>query len=419
MKRQVKSLFDLLLTVGFVVLTFFPYVCIPVGNNTNLPVSSVFAAFLALRYGLPQVPMARIYIMLTSSLVIGLLTVMTNGLDPNIRGIASFALALIPILGFYIVAKYEPTATLLCIRTMVIFTSLFAILQKYVFFDRGIIPFLNLYEAPGYASVTLNANAILLYMKRPFAQFPEPSFLAGTLALAAIAMIFLSGRLMTFNMVDRGALVLALITLNISQSGLVFVAVGVILVFWIGVEKNSSLRLLAIISAPIAIVFAAVDLANRRLIEANWSWVDRLATLTQGFEYTFSNPATFFSGVGIGNTPFLFASNKVEIGLEAFNAAPDIYSVFGRFVMSAGVAGLILLVFVLLAPTWRSLNKELNKLISLAILTTWLTVATLVITYDSAAWVWGFGAIFWGFADREIARDMGVELEDSPSRQLA
>jgi hypothetical protein len=363
--------------------------------------------------------MARIYIILTSSLVIGLVTVMTNGLDPNIRGIVSFAFALIPILGFYVVAKYEPVTTLVCIRTMVIFTSVFAILQKYVFFERGIIPFLNLYEAPGYAAVIPNANVILLYMKRPFAQFPEPSFLAGTLALAAIAMIFLSARLLTFNMIDRSALVLALLALYISQSGLVFVAVGVILVFWIGVEKNSSLRIFAIISAPIAIVFAAVDLANRRLIESNWSWVDRLSAITQGLEYTFSNPATFFSGVGIGNTPLLYASNKVEIGLEAFNAAPDIYSVFGRFLMSAGVAGLILLVFVLLAPTWRSLNKELDKPISFAILTTWLTVATVVITYDSAAWVWGFGALFWGFADRKNARDTEVELENSPSRQLA
>lgn len=418
MKRQGTSLQERFLTVGFVVLTFFPYVCIPAGNNTNLPISSVLAVFLAVRFGLPQVPLARIYIFLTVSLIISLFTVLTIGLDPNIRGIVSFGVALTPILGFYVVAKHEPVVTLVCLRTMVIFTSVFAIMQKYVFFDRGIIPFLNLYDAPGYADVIPNANVILLYMKRPFAQFPEPSFLAGTLALAAIAMVFLSAKLLNFNMIDRGALVLTLITLYLSQSGLVFVAVGVILLIWIGVEKNSLLRVFAIMAAPIAIAFAAIDLANRRLIESNWSWVDRIAAITKGLEYTSSNPATFFSGVGIGNTSLLYSTNKVEIGLEAFNAAPDIYSVFGRFLMSAGVVGLLVLIFVLLIPTWRALSVHLSKFMSLAILATWLTVATMVITYDNAAWVWGFGALFWGFVDRQETEGGGVEIEDTSGRQL-
>jgi hypothetical protein len=418
MKRSGSSLQDRIFTVCFVVLTFFPYVCLPAGGNTNIPVSTIVALILALRFGFPQVPLSKIYFLLTAALIISLVTVLTIGLAPNLRGLVSFSFSLAPIFGFYLAAKHEPAVTLFCIRAMITLTCTFAILQKYLFFERGIIPFLDFYVAPGYADVISNAKVILLYMKRPFAQFPEPSFLAGTLALATVAMLFLSARLFNFNWIDRIALVLSIMTLYLSQSGVVFVAVGVILVFWIFAEKNSSIKLFAKICTPIAVVFVASDLANRRLIDSNWSWVDRLSAITNGLEYTFSNPLSFISGVGIGNTPLLYSSNKVDVGSEAFNAAPDIYSVFGRFLMSAGTIGLLLLILVLIVPTWQALNLEISKNISFAILTTWVTVATVVITYDSAAWVWGFGALFWGFADRRKSREVEAELENSSSSQL-
>lgn len=408
--------------VVFLVLTFFPYLCVPLGENTNLPLSTLAALSLAGLYRSFGTPLRKIYIIVTGSLVPVIFSGSILGLPPNFRGIISFVLVLAPIVGFYLVAKNVPELTTNVLRWLIFSSSTFAVIQKFVFLDNGTIPFLELYNAPGYADVASNSFVIVTYMKRPFGQFPEPSFMAGTLALATIALIFLASRLRSFGILDRMLILLVVFVEYLSQSGLVFVSVVAILLFWAYIEPIVWLKRSAVLLAPFIGLFVVSDIASRRLVDTNWSWVDRVSAITSGLQFLLSEPLLVFTGVGLGNTSSLYASNRIQVGEEAFHAAPDIYSVFGRFILCAGVIGLVLLVSQIFTPVWLALRNELPPALSIGLLLVWVLVGTLVITYDSAAWVWGFGLLFVGFLESSKSRasEGGVVIgENSSSHKLA
>ncbi|MDR7188701.1 hypothetical protein J2Y46_001524 [Microbacterium sp. BE35] len=272
---------------------------------------------------------------------------------------------------------------------LVLLTSLFGFFQ-YFALRAGFIPFVELYRAPGYASVEANAPAILLYIRRPFAQFPEPSFMAGSLTLAVLAMLLIAryfGRT-RLRRVEKAAVLAGAIVIVLSESGSAVAGLGAIAV---ALLASSARSIGAQIRAALLIVLAAAGaiwVIEQRSSILNFSWGDRMMSIIASAQFWASDIQTFLFGLGRGGLTAAYSSGRVDVsGFQFTQQPPDVFSAIGRVLFESGLfaGGAVLLILVLLIVRGGAL---VAPLFSVAMITAWLVVGGITISYESAAFIW-------------------------------
>lgn len=172
-------------------LTFLPYVAIPVGEFTAVPVAAFFAVLYARELlARPQLLVPLLVLALTPVLMLFVQSLIGYGEGSEIAAVVWMA-QIAPFGGAAAAVATAPHTVRITLRVFLIAAAAYTAVQKY-FLDNGVIPFVSLYEMPGYWSVPENAEVIIEYVRRPFGWFPEPSFMAGTLVLGAMALVLLS-----------------------------------------------------------------------------------------------------------------------------------------------------------------------------------------------------------------------------------
>jgi len=269
-------------------------------------------------------------------------------------------------------------------------SALAVIVQKHLFLDHGMLPFVEMYDMPGYWSVFENQETIVTYIRRPFGWYPEPSFMAGTLALGVCAYVLLKGlRRKKLSLIDWILFGFVAYALFVSRSGSSAVTLGLltIVLFW----PRSLTRMGRFVLLPAAIaalIGARLLIASRSATTLNYSWDDRLSSIVAGFRYLFEKPELIFSGVGKGNATVLAADQSFDYSdLEAIHVTADIVSVTGRLVVENGLLGfvaVILLCFVI----FQAFRKFLGIIAACSVVGIWMVVSFLTISYDSATLIW-------------------------------
>lgn len=375
---------------SFVILAFLPYAAVPLGNSTNVSLAALFAAILAVR--LMKSPKMSVLIIVCSLVpfVASLFRLFTNSSGINANAYFTAAFGALTFFGSAAAFQILRERMAILISTCIALSSGIAIFQKFVFLDRGIVPWLEFYNLPGYASVASNAQLIGLYIRRPFGLFPEPSFLAGTLALASAGLIILiAHHSLKLNFLYLASLTLAMFTIFLSDSGsgivcIVILAAAVLIPF---VRRHKAVLLLL----PGILVVAgwlAFGIATNRQSVGNTSWNDRLASIVAGGRLWLADTTNFLVGVGRGMVPSHFQDGSIfSGGITVYSNVPDIYSVLGRYILENGLLFGVPFIVWMSALLLRAGGRRANLLGTLAVIL-WLVVAGLTISYETAAWIW-------------------------------
>ncbi|MGO4784640.1 hypothetical protein [Cryobacterium sp. W22_MBD10_FK3] len=383
---------------SLVLSTFFPYIGLPLGNSTNVPLSSMIAVCFVLeilRHPRIAVLFLGVFVGPSALAFIGVLLLHPI---PNPLSLIVWPLHVLPLMGFAAVALRTSTSLIPALRVGILLTVFFALVQKFVFLDRGIVPFLGYYDLPGYASVSNNALSISTFVRRPFAFFPEPSVMAGSLALATVALVLLSasaaGRLVW---ADRLVVLAATIAIYLSDSGSALVSIGMVLMiaFWPLAKGTGRLATLSLILGVVA--WTSIGILGSRGGSQNFSWGDRAASIIGALRYLVSDIWVTLFGSGRGSSTLLYQAGDIPMaGLSYANKIPDLFSVLGRLVLENGmIFGLGLCVF-LAALVFLATSRVSGKFVAMLSVLLWVTISGLTISYDSAAWIWALPGICLG-----------------------
>ncbi|MFE5672281.1 hypothetical protein ACFQ58_11830 [Agromyces sp. NPDC056523] len=370
------------------VASFFPYIAIPLGSNTHLSVGALLG-LVAWIIG-PRIPRldGTLALFITLPIVVNALSTLLiqaplppAGVLTWLNLVGAFAAGVLAVL-----ALRGRFAT--AISLMVTVSALFALVQ-YAALRAGTIPFLELYDAPGYASVEANSYAILNYIQRPFAQFPEPSFMAGSLTLALITMVmvrrYFGGRLRAH---ESTAVLLGGIVITLSESGSAILGLGLVAVSIVmSAERSLKNQTLALLLISVAVV-AAIWIVGERGLASNFSWGDRLGSIAVAVRHWSADVGSLLLGLGRGGLAAGFESGAVDLSGYTFVQIPrDAISAIVRIIVEFGLIGGMTVVAIMLVQIVRGARLVRTQLWWFVV-AAWLVVAGLTVSYESADWLW-------------------------------
>ncbi|QGF23408.1 hypothetical protein [Raineyella fluvialis] len=376
------------LSSAFIVLSFFPYLALPVGTGSNVPVS----AFLGIAVW-SLAPRVRAL----DLMVVGLVgaPILANALSAMLLG------ARIPVSGLVtwltVVGGFAGGATAIsvsadrCVKSIaysVIGTFGFELVQL-----RGIragsVPFIEWYTLPGYGRLSDNASSIVEFVRRPFAQFPEPSFMAGTLLLALAVLLTVSRsvrpKLLRLELLALGVGSVGVI---LSQSGVAVVGLGLLAIVFLATSGRGFRARVGGIIFVVLGVAGGLSVLEQRSQALNFSWTDRLSSIRVSLQYWFSDPGLFIFGLGRGGMSRAFMDGSVRVSALDFTVAPkDVWSVAVRDIVELGlIVGGIFVAFML--SRIAAGGRRLGYIPVLVLCAIWLLVACLATSYESAVWIW-------------------------------
>jgi hypothetical protein len=395
-RRYDESVFSLRAAV-MVGLSFLPYAAIPAGNNTNIPLAALFAVvYLRELLARPRLLLPLLIVVLTPVLMLFLQLVVGYG-SHDIRSIIVWMVDVVPFGGIAAAVVTSPSTVRLTVRAFILMAAAYTIIQKF-FLDNGIIPFLWMYNIPGYWSVTENADTITQFVRRPFGWFPESSFMAGTLALAAMALFLLSYlAYQRLDRVDVVTVVAAVAAMILGESGSALLTVPALAAMMFLPYSTRLRRASFWILGSGILLFLATQLLQLRNSAPNHSWDDRGSSIIAGLRFLFDSFPSLVIGVGPGGANVLFQNGKIPLdGLLVHERLFDIFSVSGRVLLENGAIAGAAMILALAVPIVRAFTIGLSWVFGLLALFGWLAVVTLTISYSSAAWLWVFPGICLG-----------------------
>lgn len=390
--RRLRFLITLL-----IVLSFLPYAALPIGANTNLPLSSIMSIpviFAGLRTG--RLRFRGFLVLATLPCVGAYLGILIGYPMSNPNALLIWPAHIIGICGF--AASVNLVSKLFLrrvISTVLLASTCFALVQK-VFLDRGTVPFLWIYRTPGYASVADQAEVIAMYIRRPFGWFPEPSFLAGTIALAICGIVILGGRLTLKDPLVSAAIVTGCFALFLTRSGVAVIAMFPLALALVGRGRKFVSILMTTFAIPLLIWVGYTVLGDRRGL-GNSSWRDRLGSISTSLQYLTDQLGLTLVGVGKGSGVLLFTTGRIPTGgLGEAGRMDDLYSVLARLVFELGIPIGIAAVALPSYWLWKGTRTQVGPFSAFSVVLVWGLVATFAITYDSAAWLWALPGIGLG-----------------------
>lgn len=379
-----------LLLAAFVISSLLPYLAISVGNNSNLPLSSVLAACLIIAGKILAEDLLR-YALLAASPWFATFAASLGGwlpVQPSIAGLIAWTAWTLPALALVSVIRSGWLPQFSRLTKSSLFISCVYALWQYTELRAGRIPFLQWYTAAGYASVQRNAESILSHTSRPFGQFPEPSFLASTLILG-VAVVLLA-EYHVRREVSRSAwllCVLVFIVLYLARSGVVVFCLPMLLILVFAVAGVRA-RLVFIIATPYAALMVLRVLADRTR-SADYSWSDRLGALLSAFDFQFSSWQTALFGLGRDATVLLFQHHLIPIHSLVRGYYPQgLYSSVGKYWVEGGLLFGVLPTLLILAYISGCGLRDVGKVAAVGAIGIWLVVSVLALGYDSASWIW-------------------------------
>lgn len=389
-----------IMTWALVILSFLPYAGIALGSNTNMPLVSIVSIF-AIPYFLKMKASLGIFIGFLAFPLVSLFFVMVMGgivSTSNIIAGVVWIAHVMPFIAWATCVIRSPATVVVALKVILFCASAYAIIQKMAFLDRGQLPFAGMYILPGYWSVNDNIETITTYIRRPFGWFPEPSFMAGSLAIGLVLLFIMKARIESVmsptDFLVFGAAVSCLIMSGSGSSALTLVLLASILLWPRNLTKIGRYALFPVVVT--AFFFANSIISSRSATTINFSWNDRFASIMGGVDYLWNNPQSMFSGIGQGNASVYAASAKFDYSkFGAFNSTDDVVSVLGRMLVENGIFGIAVVVGLTLVVYLGS-SRVLGRFAGACSAAVWVVVSGLTISYESATLIWALPGVCLG-----------------------
>lgn len=400
-----------LLARMLIITSLLPYAALPLGSSTNLPLSSIIAIGLLLTQWRHGALMFITATMLAVPAVSAVVRLFFAAEPPMASGIATWILYTLPLPALAAAMVVLRGRAIPWLSWGLMGSCVIALIQKFVYLNHGVVPWLWAYDLPGYASVRDLAPVIAEYVRRPFGLFPESSFMVGTLTMAVMGMIMAERRFnKRLHPVSLAAALLACATIAVSGSGSSLIGLFVIAasISWPLIRGNALAAIVVVPTGLGAALYLGLASLLNRSDSFNWSWADRTASIVGSARLLVSDPTVFLFGIGRGEATIHFSQNRVPlVGLPHYNPLTDVFSVLARIVLELGVLlALPLLVFM----AWNIVvgAGRGRMLLGWGALLCWLTAAGVAVSYDSAFWIFGLPGLALGLrlASRETATEI-------------
>jgi len=389
--------------------SLLPYAAFPVGSNTNLPVCSIVSVLLVARFlTMPQGVVAKVAFVVAAPLAAAITLFIATGTMPPTAGLLAWVAYLAPLTSFAYVAHAAPRKLAQALTVCLIISSIFVLAQK-LCIENGFIPFLTYYTMPGYADVAASAESILLYHQRPFGLFPEPSLMAGSLALGGFALLALSSHLDgRVRPVQAATVLLVCVAVFLSESGSAIVSCGALALCLALLQQHRGRRQILVASAVVVGLWGARSILRARAGATEWSWDERIGSIMAALRFQSAELTRLIVGSGRGSATDLFSNGLIStphLGLD--HRVPDVYSVTVRMLFESGALFGGVSVAILGFAVWRGARSVWTRPTSALFLLAWAVVATLTISYDSAVWVWAAPGMCLGLITSSEVRGRG------------
>ena len=373
-------------------LGMFPYLAVPVGDNTNVPASTIailISLLIATRRYSPPVG-ALIFAFAPA---VGTLVLIASGLfiaPSAIKGAVLFLLLVNPLLVLPMIVRNNDLARIknvLCLTLVA--SSLFGFYQRLAL-DRGRIPFIENYVMPGYPAIPASRGGFSLSTQRVFGWFPEPSFMAGSMCVSIVLIVVIN--LVTTGRIDRVTwMVLGVsgIAIFMTKSGLVapFLVFLILVILCFKRTARQSKAVLAVASV-LGVITAYITFSGR-LSNAGWSWGDRYASIYGSIRFVAADPLRALFGLGRDGASYSFSTLAIYVDdLNPQFYPRGVYSAFVRYVVEGGVVFGLIPLLLLMLSIYTSLRGSIGRLSATMALFAVAVVPTIAVSYDSAAMIW-------------------------------
>lgn len=384
-----------------VISSALPYLALPLGSSTNLPLSTLLAGWLLVSGVRNTRILVATTVLLAAPLAASGLRMFVSAEPWSLSGQLTWVFYVLPLPGMAIAVLRLRAKIVPWLAWTITASSCIALVQKFLYLDRGVVPWLWAYDAPGYASVRELAPVLAQYVRRPFGLFPESSFLAGTLTMMVMGMVVLDRRLTgTLRLSGYVAVLAGCLTIAVSGSGSTIVGLGLIAATVVAPMIRRHL-VAAMYTLPVVLggaLWYGLNGLNVRATSFNWSWADRTASLVGSLRLLSSDPSIFLLGIGRGQTTSYFTEDRVPLlGLQHYSQLTDIFSVLGRIVLENGILfGLPILLWM--GAMILTSGSPSHRFPGFAALLCWLTAGGVAISYDSAFWIFGLPGLLFGLS---------------------
>lgn len=390
-ERADTSRIQRILAYAVVISSFFPYLAIPVGLSSIITWCVVLSVVLWLTG--PRFRNIDM-LLLVLALAQGISFLLAAGAigDSRIKALIMGVTTIWPLAGLALAVVILRRKVLPVLALMVLACSVYAGLQKYYFVEHQRLLFSWIYSDQGYARVRGNEFEIVNYVQRPFGWFPEPSFLAGTLALATICIALASRAWPSNSRLTAASLAAAVVAIFLTESGSGVISISLI----VGSFVLPRLRKYPLVVLASPFVAAGGVLAAMRIVESrnsagNTSWAERGASIVGAVSELGSSSEHLLFGIGRGMATVFYRSGRIQAnGVTTAQSTGDVFSVIFRLLLECGLICGLAMIAVLIVAIFRGAKTCTSSGVAFAAVGVWVLIAGFTISYDSASWIWAF-----------------------------
>lgn len=393
------------LAITHLALLFLPYAAVPLGASSNLPLWVLTGALLILtrhrqlRHGwllffLFLAPLASAFALQWAT-------------PPPLQGVVTWFLYLSGIPAAMVIARQTPLPQIRKTLQLTIgVTSAYAIVQ-YLLLGQGVVlRWLVQPTLQGFANIaSLDDIVISVYQQRAFGWFPEPSFLAGTVILAALALFFVEAQEDVATKWTTRVIVLASVAAILAKSGTVLVGLPVLGWILLSRVKTKGGRLLGIFAVIPLVVWQVARLFEERTGSGEFSWAERAASITTLLDLQSATFGGLLFGIGRGQSTVFYEQTRVAV-TAGTGTIDGVYGIFSRVVIEQGLIFGWLPVIALVLVTLRSALRVTKPGLAVAAVGVWAFFSAVVLAYETTSMVWAFSGLVLGLGSLQARRPL-------------
>lgn len=383
------------LAITHLLLLFLPYAAVPLGESSNLPLwvltglLLILARHRELRHGwllffLCLAPLASAFALQWAT-------------PPPLQGVVTWFLYLSGIPAAMVIARQTPLPQIRKTLQLAIgATSVYAIVQYALLGEGVVLRWLVQPTMQGFANIaSLDDVVISVYQQRAFGWFPEPSFLAGTVILAALALFFVEAQEGVTTKWTTRVILLASVAAILAKSGTVLVGLPVLGWILLSRVKSKEGRLIGVFVVIPLVVWQVARLFDERTGSGEFSWAERAASITTLLDLQSATFNGLLFGIGRGQSTVFYQQTRVAV-TAGTGTIDGVYGIFSRIAIEQGLIFGWLPVIALVLATLRSGLRVTRSGVAVAAVGVWAFFSAVVLAYETTSMVWAFSGLVLG-----------------------
>lgn len=398
----------------FFFIIFIPYPAIPIGSSTGLQggqLISLLSIPVLILYGIPRRHLYT-FIIIISPIIISLVYNQLAGKssDIMIKSLISSILVLwIIVPAGKVINRHYYIIVLNSVSIALILHFVIGACQIYAY-SKNTFFLPNLYQSnPSFPIYENVIELLVLYIRRPFGLFPEPSAMSASIGPWVVLLagyLFYPNNFSAISKIQKlfygFAMISAIFLIMSSGSGYIIILffcltllfIPILVKFLYNVDLKTVLILICILMLCLLIWFEFGSQYLRRYNTENVSWQARANSLFIGLTMLSENANTFFFGVGPGQA-HLFLIKEPYFISKLFDVEHEIiaiWSIIMNYIIENGILGLFgfCLVFILII---RSIWSNQLYWVGFISFIAWLFSVIFTSSYWSLLPIWLFLAV--------------------------